>query len=98
MTKLAWFAAVALTAQTPDNVKVDTEQARAFLVTEQPHHPSAMHEHPTHRIQIYLGAGEMTFTSPAGKVDKIAFQAGDVRWSPAGVRHIGENATNHPVQ
>ena len=102
MTKLALFAAVfaaaTLLAQTPDNVKVDTEQARALLVTEQPHHPSAMHEHPMNRIQIYLGAGEMTFTSPAGKVDKIAFQAGDVRWSPAGVRHIGENATNHPFQ
>jgi quercetin dioxygenase-like cupin family protein len=106
MTKPALFgamfstvlAAVAIMAQAPDNVKVDTEQARAMVVTEQPHHPSAMHEHPTNRIQIYLGAGEMTFTSPAGKVEKIAFNAGDVRSSAAGVRHIGENVTDHPFQ
>jgi hypothetical protein len=89
MTRLAAFsvvfAAVALTAQTADNLKVDTDQARAFVVTEQPHHPSAMHEHPMSRIQIYLGTGEMAFTSPDGKVEKVAFKAGDVRWSPAGV-------------
>ena len=54
-------------AQNPD-VKVDTGQARALVVTEQPHHPNAMHEHNTGRIQIYLGAGEMAFTSPAGAI------------------------------
>ena len=94
----AMLAAVTLVAQSPDNVKVDTEQARALVVTEQPHHPNAMHEHPTNRIQIYLGDGEMTFTSPAGKVEKIAFKAGDVRSSEAGVRHISENVTDHPFQ
>src|SRR4051794_39610484 len=102
MNKPAWLgmflAAGALIAQTPQNVKVDAEQARVLVVTEQPHHPGAMHEHATSRIQIYLGAGEMAFTSPAGKVDKIAFKAGDVRWSPAGVRHISENVTDHPFQ
>ena len=97
-TKLALFAAVTLVAQTPDNVKVDTEQARAFVVTEQPHHANAMHEHLMNRIQIYLGAGQLTFTSPAGKVEKIAFKSGDVRWSPAPVRHISENVTDHPFQ
>jgi len=98
MTRLVFLAAVTLMAQTPDGVKVDTEQARALVVTEQPHHPSAMHEHPMNRIQIYLGAGEMTFTSPAGKVEKIAFKAGDVRPSEAGVRHISENVTDHSLQ
>ena len=92
------LAAVTLVAQTPDNVKVDTGQARAFVVTEQPHHPNAMHQHQMNRIQIYLGAGEMKFTSPSGKVEKIAFKAGDVRWSAAGVRHISENVTDHPFQ
>jgi quercetin dioxygenase-like cupin family protein len=92
------LAAVALTAQNLDNVKVDTEQARAVVVTEQPHHPSAMHEHPLSRIQIYLGAGEMAFTAPDGKIEKIVLRAGDVRWRAAGVRHISENITDHPFQ
>jgi quercetin dioxygenase-like cupin family protein len=97
MTKLVWLAALTLMAQTPD-VKVDTAQARAVVVTEQPHHPNAMHEHNVNRIQIYLGAGEMTLTSPAGKVEKVAYKAGDVRWSPAPVRHISENTADHPFQ
>jgi quercetin dioxygenase-like cupin family protein len=92
------LAAITLIAQTPENIKVDTDQARAFVVTEQPHHPGPMHEHPMSRIQIYLGAGEMAFTSPAGQVEKIAFKAGDVRWSPPGVRHISENISGHPFQ
>jgi oxalate decarboxylase/phosphoglucose isomerase-like protein (cupin superfamily) len=83
-------------SQPPNSVKVDTDQARALVVTYQPHHPSAIREHSMTRIQVYLGAGEMAFTSQAGKVEKIAFKAGDVRWSPAGARHISENITDHP--
>src|ERR1700720_3292244 len=98
MTKLALLVAFTLMAQTADNVKVDSAQARALVVTEQPHHPGAMHEHQMNRIQIYLGAGEMSFTSPDGKVERIACKAGYVRWSPAGTRHISENVTDHPFQ
>jgi quercetin dioxygenase-like cupin family protein len=98
MKLLALFAAVALQAQSPANVKVDTEQVRAIIATEQPHHPSAMHEHKLNRVMIYLGDGEMTFTSPAGKIEKIAFKAGDVRWSPAGGPHISETVSGHPFQ
>ena len=98
MKKLAFLAAITLWAQTADNVKVDTSQARALLVMEQPHHPGPMHVHPTSRVQVYLGAGEMAFTLPDGKVEKAVFKAGDVRWSPAGVRHISENISDHPFQ
>jgi hypothetical protein len=40
----------------------------------------------------------MTLTSPAGKVEKIAFNAGDVRWSPAGPGNVSENNSDHPIQ
>ncbi len=98
MTKPGWFVAFALMAQTPDGVKVDTEQVRAFVVTEQPHHSTAMHEHKMNRVLIYLDAGEMSITSAAGKVEKTAFQAGEVRWSPAGGLHTAENIAGHPFQ
>src|SRR5579862_6427042 len=98
MIKLAWFAGLALMAQTPEGVKVDTEQARALIVTEQPHQPSAMHEHKLNRVLIYLGDGEMSFTSSAGKVEKIVCKAGEVHWSPAGEKHISENISDHPFQ
>src|SRR5215471_985865 len=102
MTKTAWLCSPLLTALTllaqNQDVRVDTAQAGAFVVTEEPHHRNAMHEHATSRVQIYLGAGEMAFTLPDGKVEKIAFKAGEVRWSPAGVRHISENISDHPFQ
>jgi quercetin dioxygenase-like cupin family protein len=95
---LALLAAATLWGQTPSNVKLDTPQAQVILATEQPHHPSALHEHTMNRVQIYLGSGQMTLTSPTGKVDKIEFKAGDVRWSPAGGKHISENPTDHAFQ
>jgi quercetin dioxygenase-like cupin family protein len=98
MRKLLCFAAVGLMAQTPDNVRVDTDQARAVVATEQPHRPGDMHEHNTNRIQIYLDAGRMAFTSPGGKVETVAFRAGEVRWSPAGTRHTSENVSDHAFQ
>jgi quercetin dioxygenase-like cupin family protein len=95
---LAIIAGVTLDAQTPNNVKIDSEQARVLVVTEQPRHPSAMHEHKMNRVQIFLAAGKMTLTSPSGKVEKLEFKAGDVHWSPAGGQHISENPTGNPFQ
>lgn len=57
-----------------------------------------MHEHKTNRVQIYLDSGATTLTRPDGKVDRIEYKAGDVRWSPAGGLHISENITDHPVR
>jgi quercetin dioxygenase-like cupin family protein len=98
MKKLWWFSISALLAQSPDHAKVDTEQVRAVVVTEQPHHRSAIHEHANNRVLVYLGSGEMSFTSTGGSVKRRTFQAGDVRWSAAGERHISENISDHPFQ
>jgi hypothetical protein len=67
-------------AQTPDSVRVDTEQARALVVAEQPRLPGVTHDQRMNRILIYLSDGEMSFTSPEGFVEKIACKAGEVRW------------------
>jgi len=87
-----------LVAQTSPDVKVDTQQARAIVVTLQPHRSNPAHEHPTNRVLVFLGPGRMTITTPAGKVEKLAFKAGDVRWSPAGPGNVSENTTDHPFQ
>lgn len=57
-----------------------------------------MHEHKMNRVQIFLGAGKMTLTSPTGKIEKLDFKAGDAHWHPAGGQHISENPTDHPFQ
>jgi hypothetical protein len=47
---------------------------------------------------IYLDDGHMTLTQPDGKVEDLRWKAGDVRWSPAGGRHISENAGAAPYR
>jgi quercetin dioxygenase-like cupin family protein len=101
MTLSKWLsalAAVSLFGQAPNNVKIDSPQVRVLLVTDEPHHPSALHEHPMNRVMVYLDAGKMTRTSPSGKVETIEFKAGDVRWSPAEGKHRSENVTDHPFR
>lgn len=50
-----------------------------MVVTEQPHHPSAPHEHPLNRVMIYLADGQLKHTTPEGKVEKFQYKAGEVR-------------------
>ena len=95
---LTAFAAASLWGQPADNVKIDSPQARVLTVTEQPHHPSALHEHTMNRVMIYLGAGRMRFTTPGGKVETVDVKAGEARWSPAEGPHISENISDHPFQ
>src|SRR5437868_12053264 len=95
---VALLAAAGLQAQVPDGVRIDDRRVRVVVATEQPHHPNPLHEHPMNRVLIYLGDGQVTFTSPAGKVEKVQFKKGDVRWNPASGPHISENTTDHPFQ
>ena len=94
----ALLAAVTLLGQAPSNVKIDSPQARVLVVTEQPHHPSALHEHPMNRVMIYLGSGQMMRRTPDGKMQKLEFKAGDVRWSPAEGPHTSEYIADQPFQ
>jgi quercetin dioxygenase-like cupin family protein len=94
----ALFAGVTLLGQAPNNVKIDSPQARVLVVTEQPHHLSALHEHPMNRVMIYLGSGQMIRRMPDGKMQTVEFKAGDVRWSPAEGPHTSEYITDHPFQ
>lgn len=95
---LAMLTAASICGQTPDDVKFDTPRVRVLVATEQPHHPSALHEHKMNRVLIYLGAGQITLTAPTGKVATLKSKAGDVVWSPAGGPHVSENTTDHSFQ
>src|SRR5687767_1528477 len=90
--------AISLWGQEPLPTRLETDQVRVVLATEQPHRRGQMHEHATNRVQIYLNDGVTTLTRPDGRVDKVEYKAGDVRWSPAGGQHISENITDRPVR
>jgi len=87
-----------LSAQIPPGVKIDDPRVRVIVATEQPHKPSELHEHKMNRVMIFLGDGEMTYKSAAGKVEKVKFKKGDVRWDPAAGPHISENTGDQPFQ
>jgi quercetin dioxygenase-like cupin family protein len=92
------LAAACAWGQAPTNVKFDSPQARVLVVTEEPHHRSALHEHTMNRVMIYLGTGQFIRTTAAGAVTKLDFKPGDVRWSPAEGQHTSEYMTDHPFQ
>jgi len=96
------LTAMGLGAQTPgtlaDNVKIDSPQARVLVVTEEPHHPSALHEHKMNRVMIYLGNGQFVRTLASGAVQKIDFKFGDVFWSPAEGPHTSEYIADKPFK
>jgi quercetin dioxygenase-like cupin family protein len=82
------LAAGLLAAQ---DVKFDTPEARVIEVVTSPGQRSPMHEHHLNRVLIYLDGGHQTLTDAQGHVQDVRFHAGDVRWSPAGARHMSEN-------
>src|ERR1043166_5658590 len=93
------LAAAALFGQKPPpTTSLDSEQASARVVTEQPHRPTALHDHKLNRIQIFLDDGEMQTSDAAGRAQRITIKAGQVRWSPAGGPHISENISDHPLR
>lgn len=82
------MAAGTLAAQ---DVKFDTPEARVVEVVTSPGQRSAMHEHRTNRVLIYLDDGHQALTDEQGYVEETRFHAGDVHWSPAGARHMSDN-------
>ena len=89
---------LSLYAQPQNGVTIDDPRVRVLVATEQPHRPSALHEHAMNRVMVYLGDGAMTYTSAAGKVEKVQFKKGDVLWNPAMGPHISENVSDQPFQ
>jgi uncharacterized RmlC-like cupin family protein len=81
--------ALPLAAQTPP--AIENDQVRVLLVTDQPKHKSALHEHKVNRVMIYLDPGTDRIMYEDGRVEDLKFSAGEIRWSPAGGRHTSEN-------
>ena len=94
MRKIGWITLVAAasTLQAQDGgVKFDTAEARVVEVVTSPGQRSALHEHHTNRVLIYLDDGQQGLTDAQGHTEEVEFHAGEAKWSPAGARHISEN-------
>jgi uncharacterized RmlC-like cupin family protein len=88
--------ALPLAAQT--RPAIENDQVRVLVVTDQPKHKSAMHEHKVNRVMIYLDPGTDRITYEDGRVEDLKFHANEIRWSPAGGRHTSENIGERPFR
>jgi len=78
--------------------KLDSPQARVYVVTLQPHTPSrSPNGHATNRVLVYLDDGVMTRQDESG-TQTITFHRGDVRWRPASGAYVAENTSDHPIR
>ena len=98
MTRVAWLAACALMAQTPDTVKVDSPQVRAVVMTALPHHSIAVPEPQLNRVLIVLNGSGISLERPSGNGGNTALRPGEVRWVPAGEIRAIENVSDQPAQ
>jgi hypothetical protein len=93
---IAALLALPLAAQNPP--AIENDQVRVLLVTDQPKHKSALHQHTVNRVMIYLDPGTDRLTYEDGRVEDLKFEANEIRWSPAGAKHTSENVGSRPFR
>jgi quercetin dioxygenase-like cupin family protein len=94
----ASFAAAALPAQIHREVIQDNPHVRVVKTTLPPGQPAPLRDHPLDRVLICLDSGQMNRTTADGKVERVEFKAGDVRWAPAGGSYVSENTGDQAFQ
>jgi uncharacterized RmlC-like cupin family protein len=85
-----------LAAQTPP--AIENDQVRVLVVTDQPKHKSALHEHKVNRVMIYLDPGADRIAYEDGRVEDLKVRANQIRWSPAGGKHTSENIGERSIR
>jgi quercetin dioxygenase-like cupin family protein len=77
---------------------VDNPQVRVTITSTPPGGVTPMPGDSTNRILIYLDAGTEQVTYKDGRREKRSFQAGEARWSPAGLERSTENTGGRPFR
>lgn len=97
--------ALASAVMAQDPVKVDAKhykvefensQVRVLRIKYGPHEKSIMHRHPN-AVAVFLTDGNTTFTYPKGEPQQNINNAGETRWTPAGL-HLPENTGDQPFE
>ena len=95
ITAASLFACAALYAQQPP--LLDNDQVRVLKAVDQAHHKGQLHEHKMNRVMVYLNPGKQELHYQDGKVVKMDWKAGEVKWSPASGMHTSEVTSDAPV-
>lgn len=76
---------------------LENDKVRVVEAVDQPHAPSAAHQHKFNRVMVYLQPGAERISPEGGKPVDLTWGAGEVKWSPAGGRHVSEVTSDKPV-
>ncbi len=90
-------AAAAAVAQ-QDRIPVDNEWIRVVRTQSAPGYQSKPHRHEVNRVMIHLDAGQMRLAYTGGAVKDLNWEAGQVRWDPAGGEHTSRNTGPSPFR
>lgn len=82
----------------PPKVIVDNAKLRAAIVEAPADQKTALHQHPSNRVMVYLDDGATRNREQNGRVTDIPFRRGKAIWSPVGAPHISENAGGKPYR
>jgi len=93
-----FLSMIAAYAQSSSDVKVDTAQARAVVLSVPPHSSTAPHDYPFGAVLVFLEGGRMTLSSSSGPAEKFEARAGSFRWVTAGKSYVSENIGAAPLQ
>ena len=76
---------------------LENDKVRVVQAIDQPHSPSAPHQHKFNRVMIYLQPGRQDIVPETGAKNVLNFKAGDVKWSPVSGLHTSEVVSSAPV-
>jgi quercetin dioxygenase-like cupin family protein len=98
LSLLAVLAAGALSAQIHGETMHDNAHVRVVKITLPAHRSVPSQPHPLDRVLICLDGGQLNKTAADGKVERVEFKAGEVRWAPAGAAYATENTGDQAFQ
>lgn len=94
---LVVLAVSALPGLAASRTLLENDKVRVIEAVDQPHSPSAPHQHNFNRVMVYLQPGNERITPEGAKPELLTWGAGEVKWSRAGGRHVSEITSNAPV-
>jgi hypothetical protein len=81
----------------PSATILDNDQVKTVMALEKPHVKGKFHDHKVNRVMIYLQPGQQRFEYQDGRKPAVfAYQAGEVKWSPAEGMHSPEVISDTP--
>lgn len=80
------------------NVVIDNNYVRVVDAVDPPHNRSALHEHKTDRVMVYLTKCDTRIGLPDGRIENQHWNPGTVAYSPARGPNTSENPNDEPCK